>query len=103
MTMKLTLTPQPIKGARGWFVRVVFPDGREKRISRFSTQVEAEAWIANESDDWLAGSTRDAEDNDRPLYGRSTAWLLMPTSRARSGSVRITTIAPACAAWSDRP
>jgi hypothetical protein len=36
-------------------VKVVFPDGREKRVSRFLTEEEAKAWIANESDDWLAG------------------------------------------------
>jgi hypothetical protein len=55
MTTELTLTPRPIKGSPGWFVQIVFPDGREKRISRFLTKEEAEAWIANESDDWLAG------------------------------------------------
>ena len=53
MTKELTLTPHPIKGSSGWFVKVCFPDGREKRISRFLTQLEAEAWIAKESDDWL--------------------------------------------------
>ena len=55
MAKELTLTPHPIKGSPGWFVQVVFPDGREKRISRFLTKAEAEAWIANEADDWLAG------------------------------------------------
>jgi len=33
MTEPPTLTPQPIKGASGWFVQVVFPDGTEKRVS----------------------------------------------------------------------
>lgn len=55
MTRDLTLTPQPIRGSPGWFVQIRFPDGREKRISRFLTEAEALAWIANESDDWLAG------------------------------------------------
>jgi hypothetical protein len=55
MTKKLTLTPCPIKGSPGWFVQILFPDGREKRISRFSSEAEALAWIANESDDWLPG------------------------------------------------
>ena len=55
MMKKLTLTPRPIKGSPGWFVQILFPDGREKRISRFETEAEAQAWIANESDDWLAG------------------------------------------------
>jgi hypothetical protein len=55
MTRALTLTPQPIKGSSGWFVQILFPDGREKRISRFITAAEAQAWIDNESDDWLAG------------------------------------------------
>lgn len=50
-----TLTPHPLKGSPGWFVQVVFPDGREKRVSRFLTDVEALAWIENEADDWLAG------------------------------------------------
>jgi hypothetical protein len=49
-----TLTPCPIKGSPGWFVKVAFADGREKRISRFLTKGEAQAWIVNESDDWLA-------------------------------------------------
>jgi hypothetical protein len=55
MTRELTLTAQPIKGSPGWFVQILFPDGREKRISSFLTEAEAQAWIANESDDWLAG------------------------------------------------
>ena len=55
MTTEPTLTPRPIKGASGWFVQISFPDGREKRISRFLTEAEARAWIDNESDDWLAG------------------------------------------------
>jgi hypothetical protein len=55
MTKELTLTPLPIRGSPGWFVQVSFPDGREKRISRFTTEAEARAWIDNESDDWLAG------------------------------------------------
>jgi len=55
MTKELTLTPQRIVGSSGWFVQILFPDGREKRISRFLTEAEAQAWIANESDDWLAG------------------------------------------------
>jgi len=55
MTSSPILTPQPIKGSPGWFVQIRFPDGREKRISRFLTQAEAQAWIDNESDDWLAG------------------------------------------------
>jgi len=55
MTKELTFTPLPIKGSPGWFVQIRFPDGREKRISRFITQAEAQAWIDNESDDWLAG------------------------------------------------
>ena len=54
MTKELTLIPQPIKGSPGWFVQIRFPDGREKRISRFTTEAEAQAWIDNESDDWLA-------------------------------------------------
>jgi hypothetical protein len=49
------LTPHPIKGSPGWFVKISFPDGRERRISRFVTETEAQAWIENESDDWLAG------------------------------------------------
>jgi NAD(P)H-flavin reductase len=55
MTAEPILTPHPIKGSPGWFVKISFPDGRERRISRFVTEAEAEAWIANESDDWLAG------------------------------------------------
>ena len=55
MSKDLTLTPRPIKGSPGWVVQVSFPDGREKRISRFTTEAEAQAWIDNESDDWLAG------------------------------------------------
>ncbi len=55
MTRELTLRPQQIKGSPGWFVQILFPDGREKRISRFLTKEEAQAWIKNESDDWLAG------------------------------------------------
>lgn len=54
MTKVLTLTPCSIKGSPGWFVKVAFPDGREKRVSRFLTKEDAQAWIENESDDWLA-------------------------------------------------
>ena len=55
MTREPILTPHPIKGSPGWFVKVAFPDGREKRVSRFLTEEEARAWIANESADWWAG------------------------------------------------
>lgn len=55
MTGQPILTPRPIKGSPGWFVQIRFADGREKRISRFMTEEEAQAWIDNESDDWLAG------------------------------------------------
>ncbi len=55
MTPEPTLTPHPITGSPGWFVKISFPDGRERRISRFLTEADAKAWIHNESDDWLAG------------------------------------------------
>jgi hypothetical protein len=55
MAAEPILTAHPIKGSPGWFVKIAFPDGRERRISRFVTETEAQAWIENESDDWLAG------------------------------------------------
>jgi hypothetical protein len=55
MDTEPTLTPAPMKGASGWCVRVRFPDGREKQITRFETQAAAQAWIDNESADWLSG------------------------------------------------
>jgi hypothetical protein len=55
MTRPLTLKARPIKGSPGWFVQILFPDGRERRISAFATEADAHKWIQNESDDWLAG------------------------------------------------
>jgi len=55
MTTDPNLTPHPVNGSPGWFVKIAFADGRERRISRFVTEAEARAWIENESDDWLAG------------------------------------------------
>jgi hypothetical protein len=46
------LTPQPLVGGEGWFVRVEWPDFRED-VGAFASRSEAEAWIEQKSSQWL--------------------------------------------------
>jgi hypothetical protein len=46
------LTPQPLTGGEGWFVRVEWPDFRED-VGAFLSRGEAEAWIEQKSSQWL--------------------------------------------------
>jgi hypothetical protein len=46
------LTPQPLVGGEGWFVRVEWPDFRED-VGAFLSRGEAEAWIEQKSSQWL--------------------------------------------------
>jgi hypothetical protein len=46
------LTPEPLVGGEGWFVRVEWPDFRED-VGAFLSRGEAEAWIEQKSSQWL--------------------------------------------------
>jgi hypothetical protein len=46
------LTPQPLVGGEGWFVRVEWPDFKEE-VGAFVSRREAEAWIEQKSSQWL--------------------------------------------------
>jgi hypothetical protein len=46
------LTPQPLVGGEGWYVRVEWSDFRED-VGAFATRDEAEAWIEGKSVAWL--------------------------------------------------
>jgi hypothetical protein len=47
-----TLTPQPLVGGEGWYVRVEWPDFTED-VGAFVSRREAEEWIEQRSADWL--------------------------------------------------
>jgi hypothetical protein len=51
------LTPQPLTGGEGWFVRVEWPDFRED-VGAFVSRGEAEAWIEHKSSQWLKSYQR---------------------------------------------
>jgi hypothetical protein len=46
------LTPQPLVGGEGWYVRVEWPDFRED-VGAFVSRGEAEAWIEQKSAEWV--------------------------------------------------
>jgi hypothetical protein len=46
------LTPQPLAGGDGWFVRVEWPDFRED-VGAFASRSEAETWIEQKSAEWV--------------------------------------------------
>jgi hypothetical protein len=45
---------RPLKSARGWYVRVAWPDGRRDHIPGFVTQQEAKRWIEVKAPGWLS-------------------------------------------------
>jgi hypothetical protein len=45
---------RPLKSARGWYVRVAWPDGRRDHIPGFVTQQEAQRWIEVKAPGWLS-------------------------------------------------
>jgi hypothetical protein len=51
------LTPQPLVGGEGWYVRVEWPDFRED-VGAFVSRSEAQAWIEQKSVDWVRHYTR---------------------------------------------
>jgi hypothetical protein len=51
------LTPQPLTGGEGWFVRVEWPDFKED-VGAFLSRREAEVWIEQKSSQWLKGYQR---------------------------------------------
>jgi hypothetical protein len=46
------LTPQPLAGGEGWYVRVEWPDFRED-VGAFASRREADAWIEQKSAEWV--------------------------------------------------
>jgi hypothetical protein len=46
--------PRPLKSARGWYVRVAWPNGKRDHVSGFITQQEAQRWIEIKAPGWLA-------------------------------------------------
>ena len=45
---------RPLTSARGWYVRVAWPDGRRDHIPGFVTQQEAQQWIEVKASSWLS-------------------------------------------------
>jgi hypothetical protein len=45
---------RPLKSARGWYVRVAWPNGKHDHIPGFVTQREAQRWIEVKSSSWLS-------------------------------------------------
>jgi hypothetical protein len=52
LTVALKLTPQPLAGGEGWYVRVEWPDFRED-VGAFASRREAETWIEQKSAEWV--------------------------------------------------
>jgi hypothetical protein len=48
------------EGSRRWVVRATWPDGRVDGASGFESEQEANDWIANHFQQWLADKTKDA-------------------------------------------
>jgi hypothetical protein len=46
------MTPQPLVGSDGWFVRVEWSDFRED-VGAFASRSEAETWIEQRSAEWV--------------------------------------------------
>jgi hypothetical protein len=45
---------RPLKSARGWYVRVAWPNGKHDHIPGFVTQQEAQRWIEVKASGWLS-------------------------------------------------
>ena len=50
-----TYTIIPTGDGSSFNIGIAGSDGARQTMLGFATEAEAEAWIANESDDWLAG------------------------------------------------
>jgi hypothetical protein len=53
-SLKPAFEARPLKSARGWYVRVAWPDGRRDHIPGFVTQQEAQRWIEVKAPGWLS-------------------------------------------------
>jgi hypothetical protein len=58
MARSITMPALQIRHCNGddWRVHASFPDGSSEEISGFHTENEANAWIADKFQDWLARS-----------------------------------------------
>jgi hypothetical protein len=45
---------RPLTSARGWYVRVAWPNGKRDHIPGFVTQQEAQRWIEVKAPAWLS-------------------------------------------------
>jgi hypothetical protein len=45
---------RPLKSASGWYVRVVWPNGKREHVPGFVTQQEAQRWIEGKASAWLS-------------------------------------------------
>jgi hypothetical protein len=52
LTIAPKLTPLPLAGGEGWYVRVEWTDFRED-VGAFASRREAEAWIEQKSAQWV--------------------------------------------------
>jgi hypothetical protein len=62
MATKPLLTPRMLKDRPGWYVLLVWPNGREQHITNFDTEAEAQAWIDNNSAAWLSKANSRTHD-----------------------------------------
>jgi hypothetical protein len=65
-----TFQARPLKSASGWYVRVVWPNGKRDHIPGFVTQKEAQRCIEGNASAWLSEHSTVAS-----AFGR-----LVPTS-----------------------
>jgi len=52
-----TLTPKQMGFFSEWYVQIVWPDGRKKRVDGFSSEAHARGWIEHESRAYIADLT----------------------------------------------
>jgi hypothetical protein len=57
------LTPMPLTGVEGWYVRVEWSDFQED-VGAFLSRQEAEAWIEQKSSEWLRNYRRPERSTD---------------------------------------
>jgi hypothetical protein len=59
---------RPLTSARGWYVRVAWPNGKRDHIPGFVTQQEAQRWIEVKAPAWLS-----ERSNTPAAFGRLAA------------------------------
>jgi hypothetical protein len=56
------MTARELKDGSGWYVLFEWPNGRTRQMDGFQSEMEAETWIQEESEVWLAKSHPENRD-----------------------------------------